>query len=90
MKSHRAASMLMFFCEFCSQTFTQSNALREHVETVHPQEESNILREHLTANQVTECVVKNGSSGEASHIASLNNDEPTCANGKQTFDCNHV
>lgn len=72
MKSHSAAAMIN--CKFCCQTFTQSSALREHVVSVHPQEESNIFREHLTVNQDTECVVKNGSSGGANGSDSLHYD----------------
>ena len=81
MKTHRAAAALMFYCEFCSQTFTQSSALREHIVSVHPEAESNIFREHLKTHHVADSVVKDVCSREATQTASLNN-EASDSNGK--------
>ena len=83
MKSHRTTPMLEFDCDVSCQTFTQSDALREHVVTGHRQEESSVVPERLSENQVTQCVAKDGSSGNNIHVASPHSDNID-SNGKYT------
>ena len=83
MKSHRTTPTLEFNSDVSCQTFTQSDALREHVVTGHRQEESSVVPEQLTENQVTQCDVTDGSSGDNTHVASLHSDNID-SNGKYT------